>query len=127
MLMWEVLVGIPALAGLSAARVHSYTSRGLRPQFPPNTPDHYRGLAHACWAQDPRRRPTAGALVVALHKVGRGPGCWVRAGVGCRTQGRKEGANAREGCNVCGCASLRGGKEKGGCTVREWIVRGYSA
>lgn len=74
MLMWEVLVGIPALAGLSAARVHSYTSRGLRPQFPPNTPDHYRGLAHACWAQDPRRRPTAGALVVALHKVGRGRG-----------------------------------------------------
>ncbi|KAG2483976.1 hypothetical protein HYH03_017220 [Edaphochlamys debaryana] len=69
MLMWEVLVGIPALAGLSAARVHSYTSRGLRPQFPTTTPDHYRALAHACWAQDPRRRPTASGLVVSLHKA----------------------------------------------------------
>ncbi|EFJ48462.1 hypothetical protein VOLCADRAFT_104641 [Volvox carteri f. nagariensis] len=68
-MMWECAMGQLPYAGVSAQQLPSLVRRGLRPSFHPGVPLEYRQIACVSWAQDPRRRPTAAALVQLLQRL----------------------------------------------------------
>ncbi|KAG2482119.1 hypothetical protein HYH03_018926 [Edaphochlamys debaryana] len=69
-LMWEVFTGGAVYDGVPPDKLpYHVVKRGLRPAFPAETPSAYRSLAQACWASDPRSRPTAAALVTVLQRL----------------------------------------------------------
>ncbi|KAG2431409.1 hypothetical protein HXX76_009424 [Chlamydomonas incerta] len=69
-LMYEVYTGSTVYDGVPPDKLpYHVVKRGLRPAFPPDTPSAFRSLAQACWASDPRSRPTAAALVTVLQRL----------------------------------------------------------
>ncbi|KAG2444732.1 hypothetical protein HXX76_001476 [Chlamydomonas incerta] len=67
-LMWELLAGgLRPHPNLHPDFIPRLVLRGGRPGFAESTPPMYRAMAEACWAADPRRRPSAADLVVALR------------------------------------------------------------
>ena len=42
---------------------------GLRPRFPPGTPDGYEALATACWATSPAARPGFPEILTRLDSL----------------------------------------------------------
>ncbi|KAG2448989.1 hypothetical protein HYH02_005743 [Chlamydomonas schloesseri] len=67
-LMWELLAGgLRPHPNLHPDFIPRLVLRGGRPGFAESTPPAYRAMAEACWAADPRRRPSAADLVVALR------------------------------------------------------------
>ncbi|GIL51841.1 hypothetical protein Vafri_7765 [Volvox africanus] len=69
-LMWEVYTGGTVYEGVPPDKLpYHVVKRGLRPAFPPDSPSAFRSLAQACWASDPRSRPTAAALVTVLQRL----------------------------------------------------------
>ncbi|GLC37086.1 hypothetical protein PLESTB_001393200 [Pleodorina starrii] len=69
-LMWEVYTGGIVYDGVPPDKLpYHVVKRGLRPAFPPDSPSAFRSLAQACWASDPRSRPTAAALVTVLQRL----------------------------------------------------------
>ncbi|GLI69692.1 hypothetical protein VaNZ11_014381 [Volvox africanus] len=69
-LMWEVYTGGTVYEGVPPDKLpYHVVKRGLRPAFPPDSPSAFRSLAQACWASDPRSRPTTTALVTVLQRL----------------------------------------------------------
>ncbi|PNH12403.1 putative serine/threonine-protein kinase [Tetrabaena socialis] len=67
-LMWEMLSGgARPFPHTHPDHIPHYVCKGVRPTLGPEVPLWYRCLAQACWAADPRQRPTAHELVVALN------------------------------------------------------------
>ncbi|PNH12444.1 ABC transporter B family member 28 [Tetrabaena socialis] len=67
-LMWEMLAGgVRPFTRTHPDLIPRCVLKGVRPTLGPEVPLWYRCLAQACWAADPRRRPTAHELVVALN------------------------------------------------------------
>ncbi|GLI67252.1 hypothetical protein VaNZ11_011434, partial [Volvox africanus] len=68
-MMWECAMGHLPYAGVSPQQLPSLVRRGLRPSFHPSVSQEYRQIACTCWAQDPRRRPSAAVLVRLLQRM----------------------------------------------------------
>ncbi|EFJ47601.1 hypothetical protein VOLCADRAFT_91899 [Volvox carteri f. nagariensis] len=69
-LMWELISGKQPYHDRNLKQLpHEVVNKGLRPTFPPNTPDVYKSLAKSCWNPLPRNRPTAAQ--VAVLRLGR--------------------------------------------------------
>ncbi|KAG2437064.1 hypothetical protein HYH02_011324 [Chlamydomonas schloesseri] len=68
-LMWECAMAQLPYTGVPAAQLPNLVRRGLRPSFHPRVPPEYRQLAVACWAHEPRRRPSAAAVVQLLQRM----------------------------------------------------------
>ncbi|PNH12630.1 putative serine/threonine-protein kinase [Tetrabaena socialis] len=67
-LMWEMLSGgVRPFAHTHPDHIPHSVCKGTRPTLGPEVPLWYRCLTQACWAADPRQRPTAHELVVALN------------------------------------------------------------
>eukprot|EP00798_Chlamydomonas_sp_ICE-L_P030670 gene30670-35687_t len=49
--------------------VESVVKRNLRPDFSPDTPEHFSMLAQACWNKSPNARPTFVDCVLLLNKM----------------------------------------------------------
>jgi serine/threonine protein kinase len=70
-LAWEVLAQRLAYAELTMKLEHVgelVATRHLRPYLPPKWPAPVQRLVRACWAHDPRKRPSARAICEAIHK-----------------------------------------------------------
>ncbi|GIL66934.1 hypothetical protein Vafri_20446 [Volvox africanus] len=68
-MMWECVMGHPPYSGVSPQQLPALVRRGLRPSFHPSVSQEYRQVACTCWAQDPRRRPSAAVLVRLLQRM----------------------------------------------------------
>ncbi|EFJ43534.1 hypothetical protein VOLCADRAFT_119070 [Volvox carteri f. nagariensis] len=63
-LMWELVSGgVRPFPHLPPDHIPRHVYKGARPTFRDLVPLSYRGLAQACWAADPRRRPKTADLV----------------------------------------------------------------
>ncbi|KXZ49403.1 hypothetical protein GPECTOR_21g629 [Gonium pectorale] len=66
--MWEMFaVGVRPFTHLPASAIPRAVHRGARPVFSAGVPLMYRGLAAACWSQEPSRRPRAADLVQIIR------------------------------------------------------------
>ncbi|KAG2497807.1 hypothetical protein HYH03_004078 [Edaphochlamys debaryana] len=67
-LMWELISGKQPYHDRNLKQLpHEVVNKGLRPTFPPNTPDVYKSLAKSCWGPLPRNRPTAAQVVQSIQ------------------------------------------------------------
>ncbi|GLC33198.1 hypothetical protein PLESTM_000035000 [Pleodorina starrii] len=67
-LMWELISGKQPYHDRNLKQLpHEVVNKGLRPTFPPNTPDVYKSLAKSCWSPLPRNRPTAAQVVQSIQ------------------------------------------------------------
>ncbi|PNH12603.1 putative LIM domain-containing serine/threonine-protein kinase [Tetrabaena socialis] len=68
-LMWECVAGGDRpFPEIKAEKIMYFVLRGMRPRFAADVPLWYRDIAQACWSEEPRQRPTAADLVVALSE-----------------------------------------------------------
>ncbi|GMH44049.1 hypothetical protein BSKO_11983 [Bryopsis sp. KO-2023] len=68
--MWELYVSMPVYLGLSKEQiVHRVVSERLRPLWPVDTPERYKILAEACWAEEIGERPKAEDIVYILNSL----------------------------------------------------------
>ncbi|GIL95555.1 hypothetical protein Vretimale_1561, partial [Volvox reticuliferus] len=66
-LMWELVSGgVRPFPHLRPDHIPRHVYKGARPIFGELVPLNYRGLAQACWAADPHRRPKAADLVTMV-------------------------------------------------------------
>ncbi|KAG2444725.1 hypothetical protein HXX76_001469 [Chlamydomonas incerta] len=66
-LCWELVAGgIRPFPHLHPDLIPRHVYKGARPTFSESIPFTYRGLAQACWAADPSRRPKASDLVAVI-------------------------------------------------------------
>ena len=68
--LWELLVLAHPYAGVPDRHLtYLVLVKGLRPAVPSDTPRAYADLMAACWAEEPRARPTAAEVVAALQRM----------------------------------------------------------
>ncbi len=64
----EIVTGRPAYAGCSRDIIRRIVLEGKRPPIPASVAADISDLIQACWAEDPRARPSFGDIVLVLER-----------------------------------------------------------